>query len=94
MDELKNSPYSEFLENALQYVFEHKPDSVTIIAEVADGNPNLTMTSYYESHPSNKVNAIMNLLTDFVMEIIGNNRDYVREILLGEGEDDNEQIHD
>ena len=86
MDELKNSPYSEFLEAALQYVFEHKPDSVTIIAEGADGNPNLTMTSYYNSHPCNKVNAIMNLLTDFVMEIIGNNRGYVREILLGEGE--------
>lgn len=87
MDEIKESPYSEFLENALRYIYEHNPDSVTVVAEGADGNPNLTMTSYYQSHASNKLNAIMNILTDYIMEIIGNNRDYVREILLGEDDD-------
>lgn len=84
MDEIKNSEYSEFLESAIRYIYEHKPDSVTIVVEGADGDPGLTMTSYYQSGARNKLNAIMNVLTDYILEIIGNNRDYVREILMGE----------
>lgn len=56
MDEIRESEYSEFLEQAVRYIFEHKPKSITFVAE-GRGDEGV-MTAYYDSEANNKMTAI------------------------------------
>ncbi len=82
MDEINESPYSEFLESAVRYIIENKPKAVTLVAESDGDGPD--MTAYYHAEAHNKMTAIMHILTDFIMEIIGNNREWIRQMIDGE----------
>ena len=85
MDEINESHYSEFLEQALRYIYEHKPKAITLVAE-SHGDEGV-MTAYSHAEPQNKMTAIQMILTDFIMETIVNNREYLRALLDQSGDE-------
>ena len=83
MDEINESPYSGFLEQAVRFVYENKPVSITMVAEQASGE---VLTAYYHSDANNKMTAIMHILTNFIVDTIANNKEYLKELLTAEDE--------
>lgn len=81
--DFENSPYSEFLEGLAESVFDFKPDSIAVgMIRDEDG---YVMTAYYNANAQDKSVIIENIRADWLMDIITNNADAIREIILGEG---------
>lgn len=84
MDEINESPYSVFLEQAVRFVYENKPVSITLVAEQKTGE---VLTAYYHSDTNNKMTAIMHILTNFIIDTISNNKEILKELLMAEDEE-------
>lgn len=84
-------PFAEWLDGTAQSVIQLLPDYIGLVAvREADG---MALTSYFNAGVREKSEFIHHILSDYLMEIIENNADTIRNIVM-DGEDDEEDPDD
>ncbi len=90
--DIANSPYAEWLEGVVKSVVTMQPDSMGFVAmRESDG---MALTAYFGAGVQDKSLMILHLLSDWVMELIENNADTIRDIVLGEEDDKTDDEED
>lgn len=73
-------PFAEWLDGTAQSVIQLLPDYIGLVAvREADG---MALTSYFNAGVREKSEMIHHILSDYLMEIIENNADTIRSIIL------------
>ena len=86
--EFENKELAEFLEDAVQGLFDLNPNAIAIVA--INDDRGIAGTQYYGCGVEDKGRMIHHINEDIVMDIILNNADTIRDILMDDGNDDDE----
>ena len=76
--DITKAPYAEFLEEAIGYIFENKPDKIALAATMPDGD---TLTAYYQSDAQDKAIFAHHIYSDAFLEVVKNNIGEIKEAL-------------
>ena len=90
--EFENKELAEFLEDAVQGLFDLNPNAIAIVA--INDDLGIAGTQYYGCGVEDKGRMIHHINEDVVMDIILNNADTIRDILMDDGNDDDETEDD
>lgn len=88
---IEDSPYAEWLEGVCKTVMTLKPDSIGLVA-TGLGN-GMALTAYYEADAGEKAEMMSHLMSDFIMDIIKNNAEIVRNCVM-DAENDEDDTDD
>lgn len=86
--EFKNKELAEFLEDAVQGLFALDPNAIAIVA--INDDRGIAGTQYYGCGVEDKGRMIHHINEDIVMDIILNNADTIRNIIMDEENDEDE----
>lgn len=78
MDEIKNAPYAEWLEECIRTLFCEAPVRIGLCATLEDGS---TMTAYYQCDAQDKAVFAHHIQNDVTMDVILANIDMLRDAL-------------
>ena len=73
-------PFAEWLDGTAQGIIKFMPDYIGLVA-VRDED-GLALTSYFNSDVGNKATMITHMISDAIIELIENNADTIRSIIL------------
>ena len=90
--EFENKELAEFLEDAVQGLFDLDPNAIAIVA--INDERGIAGTQYYGCGVEDKGRMIHHINEDIVMDIILNNADMIRNIVMDAENDDDEMEDD
>ena len=82
----KNDPLALFLEDTVEGLFDIKPNAVAVIAVNEDEN--IAGTNYMNCCVDDKWRMMLQIMEDIIIEVVANNSDVIREMLLNGENDD------
>lgn len=68
--EFEKNDLTEWLEETIGYLFEHKPMTMAMTALMEDGN---VMTAYYKANATDKALFVHNIQSDIIIDIVAQN---------------------
>lgn len=87
MSDIMSQPYAEWLEKSMRGLVELHPKTISIITIMPDGT---TGTAYYNADNRDRTVMCEALQIDNLLEIVSRNADALREIIMGEDEDESD----
>lgn len=88
----ENKELAEFLEDAVQGLFDIDPNAIAIVA--INDDRGIAGTQYYGCGVEDKGRMIHHIHEDIMMDVILNNADTIRNMLMDNGNDDDEMGDD
>ena len=88
MADIKAQPYAEWLEESLRELVELNPRTIGIVCIMTDGS---TGTQYFNADNRDRTVMCEAIQIDSLVEMVKANADYLRELILEEDEDGEEE---
>lgn len=89
--EFKNKELAEFLEDAVQGLFDLDPNAIAIVA--INDDRGIAGTQYYGCGVEDKGRIIHHISEDIIMDVILNNANMIRNVLI-DAENDDDDLED
>ena len=83
MDDIKNAPYAEWLEECIRTLVGMDPSRIGLCATLEDGS---TMTAYYQCDAQDKAVFAHHIQSDVTMDVIRANIGMIRDALEEDGD--------
>lgn len=86
MKDISNEPWAEFAEKFADEMLNHKVTEAVVIAR--SESEDRVVTNYYNASYEMRWAFLGHMIANLVMDVIEANQDVIREILMGESEDE------
>ena len=90
--EFENKELAEFLEDAVHSLVDLDPNAIAIVS--INDDRGIAGTQYYGCGVEDKGRMAHHILEDIIMDIVLNNADMIRNIVMGEENDEDEEDDD